>query len=1008
MRYTTIIPVLVILASITPTSAADNVPPATLPRYGLDLKVDVDGHRVAVSQTVRWTNTSRVAATKVVLNVHSHFPPPNNFVDYLFLAKMLEILRVPGSQGLYQHNPFVLKRAWIPGARETDDRVAVPARFDNAMPTALEVEIPRPVGPGESISFGLDFEFDLPQKQGRWGQWKGVTFLSNWHPVVAFHDDTGWHPTPFVAWHQPFFNEAGEYEVRVRIPSDQVPVGSAVIARNADIGGGVREVVFEPTTARDFSFFCSNRFREFVAEKPVAGVTIKCIAFAEHEFYAKAIVGISSRALERYTQWFGRYPTREFRFVESYFGWNGNECSNLVMIDERVFSMPEYAEGYVEYLVSHETCHQWFYNVIGTDGYRETFMDEAFATFFAHKHLNALRGQNNKFLDFPKGLRWLPNIERENYRYSTFFNTLGRGELGPTVQEMEKYKHVGNLFSAVYDRGSKIVGLVEDRMGETAFLDFMRTIYRKYYFRVIRVDDFRRELEEYTGRSWDDFFKEWIRSNRMADWSVDGVEIQPLSGKPTLLPASIRDVFGTAPAGPVRAVVYVKQSAEQNEPTTIGFSFDGDGEKFTLRVPVRPGSSRMRMTDPPGSIDTLPDGRIRVEIELPQAPTQIAVDPDLVIPDSNPGNNYWKTRVKFRATPLYTFIDESALTTPFDRWTIIAGPWTYGPSYADAWYLRSNVLGARIGAFRSEVFTGGFYTGYRSDYRDIAVGFDGLFANPLMPKTELGIHGETSVLKLGNDSTQLDRLTVWHRYIFDETASLYNAPIRHAEVFGSYQHDFLPEARKRIAGSQVFDSLTQVGAHFHADYLTPYWDPEIGFRYDATYAAGLPVFGQSRTTHQFYQDLSVVQPLPDSLGWLKHTRVAVHLWGAATTDRDAMLFTLGGTNRFRGFDLKERQGSLVWGSSFEWRVPVLRDREDDILDHTAGLRNLYLVPFYDIGDAYVSGKSYGPVAHALGMGFRADVTVFSFIERATLRLDVAKTIGQSAPLQFWIGVSHPF
>ena len=52
------------------------------------------------------------------------------------------------------------------------------------------------------------------------------------------------------------------------------------------------------------------------------------------------------------------------------------------MIDERVFGMPHLGGSYVEYLVSHETCHQWWYNVVGTNGYRETFMDEAPATLF--------------------------------------------------------------------------------------------------------------------------------------------------------------------------------------------------------------------------------------------------------------------------------------------------------------------------------------------------------------------------------------------------------------------------------------------------------------------------------------------------------------------------------------------------------------------------------------------------------------------------------------------------
>src|SRR5439155_1076570 len=231
--------------------------------------------------------------------------------------------------------------------------------------TALVIPLPRPVKQGESVTVEIDFIMHLPQKQGRWGQWQGVTFLSNWLPVLAYYDDQGWQPTLYIPWHQPFFTEA-------------IPV---------------------------------------------------------------------------YTQWFGPYPYPEFTVVESYFGWNGNECSGLVMIDERIFGMPHAAAGFVDYLVSHETCHQWWYNVVGTNGYAETWMDEGLATYFGHHPMDQKHGRNSNLLTFPKGLEWLPNIQRETYRTYGMFGTIGRGEAGPTVQEMPRYQHLANLLSMCYDRG---------------------------------------------------------------------------------------------------------------------------------------------------------------------------------------------------------------------------------------------------------------------------------------------------------------------------------------------------------------------------------------------------------------------------------------------------------------------------------------------------------------------------------------------------------------------------
>ena len=77
-------------------------------------------------------------------------------------------------------------------------------------------------------------------------------------------------------------------------------------------------------------------------------------------------------------------------------------------------------------------------------------------------------------------------------------------------------------------------------------------------------------------------------------------------------------------------------------------------------------------------------------------------------------------------------------------------------------------------------------------------------------------------------------------------------------------------------------------------------------------------------------------------------------------------------------------------------------------DHVAGLRNLWVAPFYDVGEIYVNGHSIDGVAHALGVGLRADVALFSFIERTVVRFDAAKTVNAASPWQFWLGMEHAF
>ena len=106
--------------------------------------------------------------------------------------------------------------------------------------------------------------------------------------------------------------------------------------------------------------------------------------------------------------------------------------------------------------------------------------------------------------------------------------------------------------------------------------------------------------------------------------------------------------------------------------------------------------------------------------------------------------------------------------------------------------------------------------------------------------------------------------------------------------------------------------------------------------------------------------------------------------------------------------IAQRQGSSVWVGSVEARIPIARRLNLDAVDHVVGLRNVYLAGFYDVGDAYTRGKQVGPIAHGLGAGLRLDVSWISFVERTTLRFDVAKSVNTDTGVQVWFGINQPF
>jgi hypothetical protein len=382
------------------------------------------------------------------------------------------------------------------------------------------------------------------------------------------------------------------------------------------------------------------------------------------------------------------------------------------------------------------------------------------------------------------------------------------------------------------------------------------------------------------------------------------------------------------------------------------------------------------------------------------------VDPDRVLLDANPGDNVWISSTRTRLTPAYTMLDETDVTSDYDRLNFTAGPWMWGPSYNDPWYTRSTMLGLRAGLNRPQHYRAGAYFAYRTDFRDLVLGADAVW---LGDHLEAGANYER---RIGGPWGGLDgaggpqRAVGYLRQVIKPSSSMYLPPLMYQEGFGTWQDNFLPFARNP-AGTR-WDRLTMGGYHYRFNLYTPYWDPECGVWVDVVAAGGVAEFTGWRGMGQGRVELAAVRHLPDWMCALSNVRFAARVVAMGAWPDEGQFYALGGGTLFRGFDLAERQGSALWVGNAELRWPLVRDVEWDILDHCIGARNLWLATFYDAGGIYANGRIVGDVAHALGVGLRVDVAIFSFIERATLRFDVAKTINAATPWQFWFGIQHAF
>ena len=277
------------------TSSAQSL---NLPRYTLDIELYPEQRRVNVVQEVVWTNSGTEPTDELVFQVVA-----NNKLSKEMIAvgeRTVESMRLEPRHSIdKQGRRFHLTSA-------TSGNQDVSWRFGQQHDTHLHLMLNQPVAPGDSVQVALRYWIDIPPIMGRLGQHKGVTNLLNWYPVLAVHRQNEWQPVPYTPWHQPWHNEAGIYDVTLKLPADQkVVTGGHVTASSVD-ADGYKTLNIRGDGLRDFTIVASRRFHELTSV--AAGVPIRVLYFPEHKDHATVALRTAEDSLRTFSNWFGPYP----------------------------------------------------------------------------------------------------------------------------------------------------------------------------------------------------------------------------------------------------------------------------------------------------------------------------------------------------------------------------------------------------------------------------------------------------------------------------------------------------------------------------------------------------------------------------------------------------------------------------------------------------------------------------------------------------------------------------
>ena len=151
-------------------------------------------------------------------------------------------------------------------------------------------------------------------------------------------------------------------------------------------------------------------------------------------------------------------------------------------------------------LVAHELAHQWFGDLVTCKDWSQAWLNEGFATYYAHLYDLHKDGTN----DFLYGLY---------HSAKAFIDKSANEDSRPVV--FRRYDDPNELFGyLIYPKAGWVLHMLRNELGEELYRKCIKTYVERHSFGNASSDDLQDVVEELSGLSFDQFFDQWLYHGR--------------------------------------------------------------------------------------------------------------------------------------------------------------------------------------------------------------------------------------------------------------------------------------------------------------------------------------------------------------------------------------------------------------------------------------------------------------------------------------------------------------
>ena len=280
------------------------------------------------------------------------------------------------------------------------------------------------------------------------------------------------------------------------------------------------------------------------------------------------------------------------------FMWGGMENTTITTLTQRTIHAPE-VENVQDYrtrtLNAHEMAHQWFGDYVTCKDWSHLWLNEGFATFYAHLY------EGHKF-------------GRDDLLYGLYIDA--RDEIFLDENKDDKRPIVYREYDVPseqfdfrnYPKASWVLHMLRSQLGEELYREAIHTYLERHALSEVETEDLREVFEELSGKPLDRFFDQWLYHGGQPELKVT----YRWRGKEQL------------------AQITVEQTQETGDdvllfefPTKLRFVVDGEIIDEAVEIKERKHDFFVRLPDEPQIVRFDPDYSVLAKIDFKLSDAQL-------------------------------------------------------------------------------------------------------------------------------------------------------------------------------------------------------------------------------------------------------------------------------------------------------------------------------------------------------------------------------------------------